>query len=66
MGPAPPPGTGPHRYIFLLYQQPGKLDPTKVKPHLEPERQKFDVRKWATEHNLSLVTANYFTAKKDE
>jgi phosphatidylethanolamine-binding protein (PEBP) family uncharacterized protein len=30
-GPAPPPGSGPHRYLFIVYEQP----------------EGFDVKKWA-------------------
>lgn len=26
IGPDPPPGSGPHRYVFLLYQQPSSFN----------------------------------------
>ena len=41
VGPSPPPGTGPHRYVLVLFQQPpgGKIDFHQ----LPPSRAKFDV-----------------------
>jgi len=38
IGPAPPPGSGPHRYIFLLYDEPAGFDPKKYAP---PEGKKL-------------------------
>ena len=33
IGPDPPPGSGPHRYIFLLYRQPSSFDSKDYAPH---------------------------------
>ena len=32
IGPAPPPGAAPHRYVFLLYEQPAGYDVAKYAP----------------------------------
>jgi phosphatidylethanolamine-binding protein (PEBP) family uncharacterized protein len=57
MGPAPPPKTGKHRYVFLLYKD-GKTD----KMEGPPERKKWGnhehrrgVRQWAKKYDLELV-----------
>ena len=31
-GPGPPPVSGPHRYVFLLYDQPADFDVSKYAP----------------------------------
>jgi len=32
IGPAPPPGSAPHRYVFFLYEQPPKFEGKKYAP----------------------------------
>lgn len=49
-GPSPPPGTGPHRYIFTLYQQKGKIE---VAP--PAQRGKFDPKAFASAHHLEAA-----------
>jgi hypothetical protein len=41
-GPGPPPGSGPHRYCFLLYEQPAGFDGNKWAP---PNGQSFPISK---------------------
>lgn len=68
IGPAPPPGSAPHRYIFFLYEEPEGFD---VKKHAPPDGQnlsnwyriRYDLDTWAEEIGLSNVLAfNYFTS----
>ncbi|KAF8250012.1 hypothetical protein K440DRAFT_620460 [Wilcoxina mikolae CBS 423.85] len=58
--PAPPEGTGPHRYIWLLYQQPRvfQIKDVPVKPT------GFNVTTWATANGLEpAVAGTYFEAE---
>ncbi|KAI8888666.1 PEBP-like protein [Backusella circina FSU 941] len=57
--PGPPPFTGEHRYVFLLYKQ------TKADAHLESllSRMRWDYKLYIKEHGLELVAANFFVAK---
>ena len=58
--PAPPPGTGPHRYIFLLYkQEDGQLGHNTS---VAESRAKFNFQQFAKEHQLTLVGVNFFKA----
>ncbi|KAI9490323.1 phosphatidylethanolamine-binding protein [Zychaea mexicana] len=59
--PAPPAGTGPHRYIFLLYkQEQGEFKDDAVQ--VAESRAQFDFQQFAREHQLSLVGVNFFKA----
>ncbi|KAK9240888.1 phosphatidylethanolamine-binding protein [Lipomyces kononenkoae] len=66
IGPAPPPGSSPHRYIFFLYQQPAGFDGKKYAP---PDgknlsnwfRMRYDLDAWENKIKLGpLLAANYF------
>lgn len=68
IGPAPPPGSSPHRYIFFLYEEPAGFD---AKAHAPPNGQKlgnwnrmrYDFDAWAKKINLgSVVAFNYFNS----
>ncbi|RAH48814.1 YbhB/YbcL family Raf kinase inhibitor-like protein [Aspergillus brunneoviolaceus CBS 621.78] len=68
IGPGPPPGSAPHRYVFFLYEQPAGFD---VEKYASPEGQKvgrwprvrYDWDKWVQEVQLGEVVAvNYFTS----
>ncbi|ORX89024.1 OV-16 antigen, variant 2 [Basidiobolus meristosporus CBS 931.73] len=61
-GPAPPPGTGLHRYIFMLYQQNGAIPYEKL-PEDPSQRGNFKTSDFVKQHNLKLVAANYFEAE---
>ncbi|KAI1302296.1 hypothetical protein EDD11_005631 [Mortierella claussenii] len=63
MGPAPPQGSGPHRYIFLLYKQTSSSDVQALSQPLTSERQGFKVKQFTTQAGLELVGANYFIAE---
>ncbi|KAI0143268.1 phosphatidylethanolamine-binding protein [Pestalotiopsis sp. NC0098] len=67
IGPAPPPLSGPHRYVFLLYEQPSGFDAKKFMPQAEGQefpmmqRIRFDPSKFVKEAGLGEVLAsNYF------
>ena len=68
IGPAPPPGSSPHRYMFFLYEEPAGFD---AKAHAPPNGQKlgnmsrmrYDFDAWAKKVNLGSVLAfNYFNS----
>ncbi|KAI6028955.1 phosphatidylethanolamine-binding protein [Pisolithus marmoratus] len=63
-GPAPPPGTGPHRYVLLLYREPPsgiRIPPDAPERKNSPEhRAKWDAAAFAEEYGLKLVAANFF------
>ncbi|GAA5887746.1 hypothetical protein JCM6882_001517, partial [Rhodosporidiobolus microsporus] len=61
MGPAPPPGTGPHRYAFLLYRQPAGSTPKFFGD--KEDRKQYDIKKFVEENKLTLVGANFFLAE---
>lgn len=51
--------TGKHRYVFLLYRHgPGTKDitgPSDNRKNWGTEKPRHGARKWADEHNLTLV-----------
>ena len=67
IGPAPPPVSAPHRYIFFLYEQPADFDltahaPAGGKKLSNSNRIRYDLDAWAEEIKLGpLVAFNYFT-----
>lgn len=56
MGPAPPEGTGPHRYILLAYtkQSEGEELQTEVKQD-DDHRPKFPIEEFVRKNQLELV-----------
>ncbi len=66
VGPAPPEGTGKHRYVFLLYKQPqGKTDlkPPTDRPNWGLGKPAVGVDEWASENGLELFAVNFFYAE---
>lgn len=69
--PAPPPGTGFHRYVFVLLASKSKKDgqddagPQKPseRPHWGYGKIGKGVRDWAKDNELTPVGANFFYAK---
>jgi len=62
---APPAGSGFHRYIFLLFQQEGKISPVPEEKYAG----KFDVKAFAAKHNLKpepIGAADYKTRKEEQ
>ncbi|KAJ4328858.1 hypothetical protein N0V84_000645 [Fusarium piperis] len=69
-GPAPPPGTGPHRYVALLFSSSNST--FQVPPSFKEfnssevtDRIKFDIETFADEGRLDLVAANWFTSENE-
>lgn len=66
IGPAPPPGSAPHRYIFFLYEQPETFNlkdhaPADGKNLSNMSRMRYNLDAWAEEAKLGpLVAFNYF------
>ncbi|KAI9798857.1 MAG: hypothetical protein M1833_004360 [Piccolia ochrophora] len=71
MAPAPPPKTGPHRYVFLLFaSESGKSGSDLSKPEGRKRwgtgEKGYGVREWAKENNLAPVGGNYFKVENSK
>lgn len=55
MGPAPPQGSGKHRYVIAVFKQPKKLEFTK-----DVKRPKWKLMDFVKKHNLELVGVTYY------
>ncbi|KAJ8917448.1 hypothetical protein NQ315_005495 [Exocentrus adspersus] len=68
VGSAPPKGSGLHRYVFVLFQQPGKLtfdEPQHSKT--DGKRGNFSTEKLRKKYNLGKpVAGNFFQAQFDD
>lgn len=68
-GPAPPPKTGKHRYVFLLYKQDpkGSFATPKDRPNWGTGTPSSGVRDWikANGGSLKLLGINFFYAQND-
>lgn len=63
VGPKPPPGAGPHRYIFLLYEQPEGFDAAKLgwdQGVTRRARMRFDVDGFEEKAGLGKAVAGYW------
>ncbi|XP_063389036.1 protein D2-like [Cydia fagiglandana] len=59
-GPTPPPGTGLHRYVVLVYQQTGKLYFDESRLIFAVTRIWFSIHKFATKYGLGTPIAGNF------
>ncbi|XP_028164612.1 protein D2-like isoform X2 [Ostrinia nubilalis] len=69
VGSGPPPDTGLHRYVFLVYQQPGKLnfDEPRLTNTSGDNRANFAIAKFAKKYNLGdPIAGNFYQAKYDD
>ena len=60
-GPSPPQGSGPHRYVFLVYEQP-----RSVRARVSRNRAGFDIEKWTSSRSNNLgspVAGNFYFAE---
>ncbi|XP_046659732.1 protein D1-like isoform X1 [Homalodisca vitripennis] len=69
VGSGPPQGTGLHRYVFLLFKQPGKLefDEPRVPKTSADNRRSFSIQDFAKKYKLgSPVAINLYQAQYDD
>ncbi|XP_050353598.1 protein D3-like [Nymphalis io] len=69
VGSGPPKGTGLHRYVFLVYKQPGKLtfDEPRLTNRSADNRGGFSIAKFAAKYNLSEpLIGNFYQAQYDD
>ncbi|XP_014482061.1 PREDICTED: protein D2-like isoform X2 [Dinoponera quadriceps] len=69
VGSGPPQGTGLHRYVFLLYKQPGKLtfDEKRLTNRSGENRGKFSIKNFATKYKLGdPIAGNMYQAEWDD
>ncbi|KAM7363803.1 protein D3-like [Cochliomyia hominivorax] len=69
VGSGPPKGTGLHRYVFLLYKQPGKLeiDEPRVANNSRRDRPNFKAAKFAEKYKLGTpIAGNFYQAQYDD
>ncbi|XP_050420430.1 protein D3-like [Adelges cooleyi] len=69
VGSGPPPDTGLHRYVFLVYKQPSKLtfDEPRLTNKSGEKREKFSIKNFAQKYNLGTpVAGNYYQAQYDD
>lgn len=64
-GSMPPAGSGNHRYVFLVYQQPNRLDVKEpIITNNSLMRRNFNIRQFSEKYNLGdPVAVNFFLAK---
>ncbi|XP_065287456.1 protein D2-like isoform X2 [Dermacentor albipictus] len=69
VGSGPPKGTGLHRYVFVVYKQPGKLncDEKRLTNRSGDHRGCFKIRDFAKKYQLGEpVAANFYQAEWDD
>ena len=69
VGAGPPQGSGLHRYVILVFKQPGKLtvDEKHLKITDQTPRERFSTKKFAAKYNLGEpVAGNMFQAEWDD
>lgn len=63
IGPGPPPKTGDHRYIFLLYKQPKTQADFGT---LAKEHNNWDFQTFVKNNDLELVAVNFFISRNED
>ncbi|CAK9824841.1 OV-16 antigen [Anthophora retusa] len=70
VGPAPPKGSGKHRYVFLLYKQnQGAItfDERRLSTRDGPQRKRFNVKKFAEKYSLEgPIAGNFMRVEYDD
>ncbi|XP_076651401.1 protein D2 [Halictus rubicundus] len=70
VGPAPPKGTGKHRYVFLVYKQnQGSItfDERRLSNRDGQQRRRFSIKKFAEKYNLEgPIAGNFMRAEYDD
>lgn len=67
-GPTPPPGSGPHKYNFILYSSPNPmiLSGPKMRSTSAPggeKRAHFNLEQFVTDNELIPITSLFFTVE---
>eukprot|EP00483_Globobulimina_turgida_P005991 UN06001 len=62
-GPGPPPFTGLHRYVLLLYEQEDEKGPDTIKFTKMNQRMKFKTTEFAKKNNLKLIGASFYISQ---
>ncbi|XP_042224611.1 protein D3-like isoform X4 [Homarus americanus] len=67
VGSGPPRDTGLHRYVYLVYRQPGPLtcDEPNMPNNSAEHRRSFSIRNFANKYHLQLVAGNLYQAQYD-
>uniref|UniRef100_A0A2A4JNY0 Phosphatidylethanolamine-binding protein n=1 Tax=Heliothis virescens TaxID=7102 RepID=A0A2A4JNY0_HELVI len=68
VGSGPGEGSGLHRYVFLVYEQPYELTfmETRMNNTSTENRASFSISSFADKYNLSLVAGNFYQAEYDD
>lgn len=68
VGSGPPPGTGLHRYVFILYKQPGRIAPDerRLTNRSAEHRGGFKARAFAAKYHLTPAAVAFFQAEYDD
>lgn len=69
IGSGPPVDTGLHRYVFLVYKQPSRIEPdeTPIDNRTREGRRSFRIRDFAKKYNLGEpIAANFYQAQFDD
>lgn len=69
VGSGPPPDTGLHRYVFLIFKQSGKLtfDEPRLTNRSGDNRGCFKIQKFAEKYNLGTpIAGNFYQAEYDD
>lgn len=68
LGSGPPANTGLHRYVYLVYEQPGKMESSlNTSKNSREGRVKFSIRDWAKEKGLGEpIAINFYQAQYDD
>jgi phosphatidylethanolamine-binding protein (PEBP) family uncharacterized protein len=69
VGSGPPKGSGLHRYVLLVYKQPGKIkyDEPRLTNRSGENRGKFSIRQFAKKHDLGdPIAGNFYQAEWDD
>ena len=68
LAPAPPKGTGKHRYVFVVLVGEGNKDLTtpKERSHWGYGKRGKGVRDWAKENEMTVLGANFFYSEYEE
>lgn len=69
IGSGPPPDTGLHRYVFLVYKQPSKItfDEKRLTNRSGDGRNNFSIKKFAQKYNLgNPIAGNLYQAAFDD